>query len=647
MINMNLFKKYGIEKDTMLNAALNYAEHGLAVFPLEAQGKKPITKHGLKDASTDPDKIREMFAAHPYSNIGMACGSQSGGIIVVDIDVDEEKDKNGNDSLKEWEHEHGALPNTAMTLTGRGGNHYLYRSTGDTRSRIACKEGIDIRADGGYIVLPPSIHPNGAQYAWEYELTDFGIVNANQSVIDLMNEGVEPGKEFKVPDKIEPGSRNDIIYKLACSMQARGNGDKAILAAAKAENLERCDPPLDEKEVEKTVSSALRKPKGTAPYKEEKAKPKMQIRKLKKASALLEKDIPEPEVFVGVGSDLPLLVEGTCILSAKPKLGKSWLALKLCLAVAAGEDFLGYKVRKCSTLYLDLETSEAIQKKRVMNMLGGEPCPGNFYLETDTNTIENGFVEQIEAYLKDDPDIGIVVIDVFQMIRSGSKSFKETEYEHAYRDITPLNELAQKHHISIVLVCHDRKAVDPDDPFSNILGSTGLQGAASQMMVMFKKNKDDPIHISVKGKTIDGLIDMNVKLENYKWSVIDYKDEVDQEAIRLDSEYKESSIRTGVLEILNRQTIWRGRSGQLIQDAAVCMVPIQESAKNVGGFLHRHVGRFLGQDDILVRIIQNGGGSCIYEISKSTVDTVDENEGATVDGFYKSDDFNVPEVWNT
>ena len=647
MINMNLFKKYGIEKDTMLNAALNYAEHGLAVFPLEAQGKKPITKHGLKDASTDPDKIREMFAAHPYSNIGMACGSQSGGIIVVDIDVDEEKDKNGNDSLKEWEHEHGALPDTAMTLTGRGGNHYLYRSAGDTKSRIACKEGIDIRADGGYIVLPPSIHPNGAQYAWEYELTDFGIMEANQSVIDLMNEGVEPGKEFKVPDKIEPGSRNDIIYKLACSMQARGNGDKAILAAAKAENLERCDPPLDDEEVEKTVSSALRKPKGTAPYKEEKAKPKMQIRKLKKASALLKKDIPEPEVFVGVGSDLPLLVEGTCILSAKPKLGKSWLALKLCLAVAAGEDFLGYKVRKCSTLYLDLETSEAIQKKRVMNMLGGEPCPENFYLETDTNTIENGFVEQIEAYLKDDPDIGIVVIDVFQMIRSGSKSFKETEYEHAYRDITPLNELAQKHHISIVLVCHDRKSVDPDDPFSNILGSTGLQGAASQMMVMFKKNKDDPIHISVKGKTIDGLIDMNVKLENYKWSVIDYKDEVDQESIRLDNEYKESSIRTGVLEILNRQTIWRGRCGQLIQDAAVCMVPIQEPAKNVGGFLHRHVGRFLGQDDILVRIIQNGNGSCIYEISRSTVDTVDENEGLTVDGFYKSDDFNVPEEWNT
>ena len=642
-----LFQKYNIDRNTMTNAAVKYAEQGLAVFPLVAQDKKPVTKNGFLNASSDPEEVRKMFEKHPFSNIGLACGTPSGGLLVVDIDVDDEKGKDGNDSLREWERKHGALPDTAMTITGRGGSHCLYRSPGKTRSRVACQKDIDIRAEGAYIVLPPSIHPNGNQYQWEYEISDYGIAEANQSVIDLMNEGVEEGKEFKLPETIEDGNRNDTLYKLACSMQARNNGDDAIRAAVEAENKARCKPPLDKDEVDNLLRSALNKPKGTSSYKEEKAKPSVKIRSLKKASALLEKDIPEPEVFVGVGSDLPLLVEGTCILSAKPKLGKSWLALKLCLAVAAGEDFLGYKVRKCSTLYLDLETSEAIQKKRVTNMLGGEPCPDNFYLESDTNTIENGFVEQIESYLKDDPDIGIVVIDVFQMIRSGSKSFKETEYEHAYRDITPLNELAQKHHISIVLVCHDRKAVDPDDPFSNILGSTGLQGAASQMMVMFKKNKDDPIHISVKGKTIDGLIDMNVKLENYKWSVIDYKDEVDQEAIRLDSEYKESSIRTGVLEILNRQTIWRGRCGQLIQDAAVCMVPIQESAKNVGGFLHRHVGRFLGQDDILVRIIQNGGGSCIYEISRSTVDTVDENEGLTVDGFYKSDDFNVPEVWNT
>ena len=231
-----------------------------------------------------------------------------------------------------------------------------------------------------------------------------------------------------------------------------------------------------------------------AEEKQAEKKPK-KLRKLKTAEELMQKDIPEPEVYVGVGDELPILVEGTCILSAKPKLGKSWLALSLCLAVANGENFLGYKTRKCSSLYLDLETSEALQQKRLKKALNGRAVPKNFYLETETDSLNDGFIEQIESYMQQDPDIGVVVIDVFQIIRTPSKSMKETEYEHAYRDITPLNELALKYHIAIILVCHDRKAVDPDDPFSNILGSTGLQGAATQMMVMFRKRKDDPIHI--------------------------------------------------------------------------------------------------------------------------------------------------------
>ena len=130
-----------------------------------------------------------------------------------------------------------------------------------------------------------------------------------------------------------------------------------------------------------------------------KEKPK-KIRKLKTAEDLMAKDIPDPKVFVGVGSELPLLVEGTCILSAKPKLGKSWFALSMCLAVAKGEDFLGYKTEKSSTLYLDLETSESIQKKRLLKALQGQNVPKNFYLETETEAIGDGFIEQIEAYMK-------------------------------------------------------------------------------------------------------------------------------------------------------------------------------------------------------------------------------------------------------
>ena len=367
------------------------------------------------------------------------------------------------------------------------------------------------------------------------------------------------------------------------------------------------------------------------------------FRKLKTADALLKKDIPDPVVYVGVDNELPLLVEGTCILSAKPKLGKSWLALAMCLAVSTGKDFLGYKTKKCSTLYLDLETSEAIQKRRVSKALNGEPVPKNFYLETETDPVDKGFVAQIENYLEQDPDIGLVVVDVFQIIRSPAKGIKETEYEHAYRDITPLNELAQRRHISIVLVCHDRKAVDADDPFANILGSTGLQGAATQMIVMFRAKKNDPIHISVKGKTIDGLPELNVKLDNAEWSVVEGVDAESREREELLEEYKDSIIRKAIVTLIDKYTRWEGRCSKLISDALEENIAIEDSAKIVGKFLHTHQVRFKTVDNIEVRIINNGTGGRIYKIYKSTVDTVDGFIDAPLINYEDPYEIRVPE----
>ena len=376
----------------------------------------------------------------------------------------------------------------------------------------------------------------------------------------------------------------------------------------------------------------------------QKDKPK-EFRKLKTAEALLQKEIPDPVVYIGVGDELPLLVEGTCILSAKPKLGKSWLALAMCLAVSTGKDFLGYKTRKCSTLYLDLETSEAIQKRRVSKALNGEMVPQNFYLETETDPVDKGFVPQIENYLEQDPDIGLVVVDVFQIIRSPAKGIKETEYEHAYRDITPLNELAQRRHISIVLVCHDRKAVDVDDPFANILGSTGLQGAATQMIVMFRAKKTDPIHISVKGKTIDGLPELNVKLENAIWSVVENTDSAAREREELLDEYRGSVIRKAVVTLVKKYTQWEGRCSKLIGDALAEDIAIEDSAKTIGGFLHKHQVRFKTEDGLDLRIINNGSGAKTYRICKSTVDTVDGFHDVPLMKYENPDEIRVPREW--
>lgn len=638
----------------MLEAATEYAKkYGWSVFPVSVETKRPLTPHGCLDAKTDPGAIENWWKKWPDAAIGVATGSASG-FIAVDLDKDEDKGLDGYHELRLWEREHGSLPNTVQSITGRGGAHLLFRYNGtDIRNSSSDKlEGVDVRGEGGYIIVPPSKHPSGNSYEWEISPDDIEMAEVNDLVFDLVRKEAPTAEQhFELPDKIKSGSRNDVLYKLACSLQGKGIPDEGIYQSVRSVNLERCEDPLSDNEIRRIVTSATRYEKGEIidpeeiklGKRKEVQKHDHKIRKLKTAEGLIEKDIPEPVVLVGVGAELPFLVEGTCILSAKPKLGKSWLALALCLAVANGEDFLGYKTLKSSALYLDLETSESIQKKRLLKMLDGKPVPKNFYLETETNSIDDGFVDQLEAYIKEDPQLKLIVVDVFQIIRSPSKNFKETEYAHAYRDLTPLNELAQKHHISIILVCHDRKAVDPDDPFSNILGSTGIQGAATQMIVMFKKKKDDPIHVSVKGKTIDGLPELNVKLDKAKWEVVEQAAS-DSELIKADEEYQKSDIRLAVLAIAEHEKEWKGRCSWIVDEALKYQVPVLETPKAIGWFLKKHQARFFKYDNVVISYTKNGGGGKTYGIRKNTVDTVDDNDMLTVDEFEKADNYGPDEI---
>lgn len=630
----------------VLNAALEYAAKGWSVIPI-SKTKKPLIewKTATREYLTNPDNIKKWWTQFPAANVAIVTGSRSGGLVVIDLDVDEDRGVDGAESLNEWCDENNIFPieSSATVATGSGGQHLYFQSGFTYHNHVGCLDGVDIRGEGGCVVAPPSIHgETKREYVWDIVQDEVTVPVADSDVVFFLGE-MESSKTTSsngsfvkndFTEIVSEGGRNNKLFKYISKLQGEGESDQAIQEYAEIYNQTHLKPPLNDDEVQRTINSVLSHTewKGSA-AKEEKPKPQEKpskektFRLLKPAVNLMEKDIPEPTVYIGVGDELPILVEGTCILSAKPKLGKSWLALAMCLAVADGEDFLGYKTKQCSALYLDLETSEAIQKKRLKKALKDRPVPKNFYLETETDSISNGFVEQIEAYLKEDPKIGVVVVDVFQIIRSPAKNQKESEYEHAYRDITPLNELAQKYHISIILVCHDRKAVDPDDPFANILGSTGLQGAATQMMVMFRKKKDDPIHISVKGKTIDGLPELNVKLDKAEWSVVEAVNTADREKAEAMEEYFNSEIRKAVITIVENNSMWKGRCSTLIQDAVQYNQPITDSAKYVGGFLHRHIGRFLALDGIKINIIENGTGGKTYKICKSTVDTVDEDGG--------------------
>lgn len=152
---------------TKLEAALKYAIRGWKVFPCSANAKTPLAgSHGVKDASADPAVINQWWAEHPDANIGLACGSASG-VWVVDIDVRPETNVNGLDSIREKKLK---LPKDALIQrTPSGGYHFLFKCDGEKpANKNGFLRGVDIRGDGYYIVVTPSII-NGKEYSWMNE----------------------------------------------------------------------------------------------------------------------------------------------------------------------------------------------------------------------------------------------------------------------------------------------------------------------------------------------------------------------------------------------------------------------------------------------------------------------------------------------
>jgi Bifunctional DNA primase/polymerase, N-terminal len=153
-------------RSTLLDAALEYAAAGWPVFPCIARSKVPAIKGGFYAATTNPETIRRYWR-RPDCNIGIRTGAASG-FWVFDTDGDE-----GEASLRGLESEHGLLPPTREAISGGGGRHLWFKYTGPVPSKAGpIGIGLDTRGDGGYIIAPPSIHPNGRAYAWSVDSVD-------------------------------------------------------------------------------------------------------------------------------------------------------------------------------------------------------------------------------------------------------------------------------------------------------------------------------------------------------------------------------------------------------------------------------------------------------------------------------------------
>jgi Bifunctional DNA primase/polymerase, N-terminal len=243
----------------LAEAALGYAQSGLAVFPCHSladgacscgkpgcknAGKHPRSEHGLGDATTDTATIEAWWDRWPDANVGIRCGAASG-LVALDVDVQH----GGAGSLKELERRHGELPPTAETLTGGGGKHLLFLHPAVEVRNSAGKlgAGLDVRGDGGYIIAPPSVHASGRVYRWSRPL-ERGLAPLPTWMLE--DAAAQNGKAAAHVDEIIPeGKRRDAMLAVAGKLKRSGLTGAEILPTLRELN-KRCRPPLDELELE-------------------------------------------------------------------------------------------------------------------------------------------------------------------------------------------------------------------------------------------------------------------------------------------------------------------------------------------------------------------------------------------------------------
>ena len=213
-----------------------------------------------------------------------------------------------------------------------------------------------------------------------------------------------------------------------------------------------------------------------------------------------------------------LLPQGLHLLAGAPKIGKSWLALWLCLCISQGQPLWNFATTQGEVLYLSLEDSFQRIQTRLFDLTEDAPPALHFAIMADT--LKRGLEQQIEQFLTEHPTTKLVVIDTLQRVRStGSDG---NLYANDYQDIGILKQLADKRHIAILLIHHLRKLHD-DDPMNMISGSTGLSGAADSAFVLQKHSRlANVASLHCTGRDIpDRTLKLEFGEEDHIWKLLE------------------------------------------------------------------------------------------------------------------------------
>lgn len=314
------------------------------------------------------------------------------------------------------------------------------------------------------------------------------------------------------------------------------------------------------------------------------------LMKRKNAFELQEMRLAEPECIID-----GIVPEGYTVLSAPRKIGKSWLAVQMCYAVASGGTVLGRQAVKGQAIYITLEETMQMSASRQRKTWGDRPAPQDMIYVFDCKTIENGFTEELDALIADEglDNVRLVVVDVLAKI-DGTIQKGEDVYHKDYRVGSALKEWTKDKHVGLVAITHVSKKKS-DDPYDDTMGTGGVTGSADAIITIRKKGRTTAT-MSVIGRSLPET-DIDMRLENCIW-ITDTPD------------YQISPIYDAVIKAADETEGEKISCTDLIN-----AYDLDEQPKNIGEYLMRNIENFKNVG-IGIEPVKNGSGSKSYRIRR-------------------------------
>lgn len=298
------------------------------------------------------------------------------------------------------------------------------------------------------------------------------------------------------------------------------------------------------------------------------------------AASLYGAQLERPPVIVN-----NLIPAGLTVLAGAPKRGKSWMALKMALCVAAGEPFFGLPSQKGAVLYLDLESKSYRVQERLSRLVAG-PAPGNLYFTHKSERLDGGLLEQLKSWASQVEHPSMIIIDTLGRVKGGTRK-GENAYESDTRIFGELQSFALENRLAVVCVHHLKKDTGTnEDYFERISGSMGITGACDAVMVLAGKRGEETSVLRTSSRDFESQ-DFVVKFNGGAWSLVSCS----SETYLAEQAYVRSPVVRGVIALSEKFGQWQGTASEMlaaasqVSDAPLALLKPTEFGRELSRFL--------------------------------------------------------------